>query len=259
MKHRMMLLTVLLLASVLRADEPTTAPVEDSADPLAGAPVPLAEAFRKYGHDVERWAYTEHEWNFGKEGKVVGERIVSYDPSQPYEQQWTLLKRNGQEPTASQKDAYRREKAKHLKNRKTLGDLLETNKSRVVSETRDSITYEVPLRAEESNRLPPDKFQVLVEVARESTTLLKVEARLRSPLRVALVGKVKKAGAVISFSSVDPKYAPAITGIKANGSGSVFFIPVSGTYELTRTDFRRVKPYSDRFVVRPGPLKWLDF
>jgi hypothetical protein len=37
------------------------------------------------------------------------------------------------------------------------------------------------------------------------------------------------------------------------------FIPVGGRFGMKRTDFQRVKPYSEKFGVKIGPMKALDF
>jgi hypothetical protein len=34
---------------------------------------------------------------------------------------------------------------------------------------------------------------------------------------------------------------------------------VGGNYSATRTDFKRVKPYSERFSVKLPPMKFLDY
>jgi hypothetical protein len=260
MKIGRLFLSALLLASaLLRAEEGAAALGAPPPDPFAGVPAPLAEAVRKFGHDIERWACLQREVQYDKDGKVSEERLVRYDPSLPYDEQWTLVQKNGKDATERQAKAYREEKEKHRKDRKTLGELLELPKAAVVAETPDSLTYEVPLRAEGNRRLPPDRFQVLFRVDRARQEFLSIEVKLRKPLRVALVGKIKQAGAKFDFMPVDARFAAPLSAIKAAGSGSVLFIPVSASYELTRTEFKRVRPYSDRFNVKLGPLKWLDF
>lgn len=250
---------VLLAAALLRADEPGEDALPPPPDPLAGSPAPLAAAIRKYGEDVERWAWVQHEVHYDKQGKVSEERLLRFDPSQPYEQQWTLLKKNGHDATPEQVEAYRKQRLKRMKDRKTLGELLEVKSATVAAESPEAITYEVPLRRQGNDRLPPDKFQVLVLIDRARQEFISAEVKLREPLRIALIGKVKKAGALLSFTPQDPRFAPPLTGIKADGSGSILFVPVSASYDLTRTELRRVKPYSERFVVRPGKIHFLDY
>jgi hypothetical protein len=36
-------------------------------------------------------------------------------------------------------------------------------------------------------------------------------------------------------------------------------VPLARTYEASRGDFKRVKPYDERFSVQIGPLKAIDF
>jgi hypothetical protein len=58
---------------------------------------------------------------------------------------------------------------------------------------------------------------------------------------------------------VDPKFTPLLTGVQAEGAGSILFISIGGSFDLRRTDFQRVKPYRERVDVKIGPLKVLDF
>ena len=42
-------------------------------------------------------------------------------------------------------------------------------------------------------------------------------------------------------------------------SASVLFVKKADSFEATRADFQRVKPYSERFGVKIGPLRALPF
>lgn len=240
----------------------TRAWAEDEAseqDSLAGAPAPLAGAIRKYAEDTQRWAFTQHTIVFDKNGKVKEERRSRFDPSVAPEERWTLLERDGKAPDESAQRKFRRERAKQRLDRNSLGELLEVKRAAVVAETPTSITYEVPLRSEGNRRLPPDKFTVLIRVTREKNALEAVDVTLRAPMRVKLVAKIKRGGAQLTFAAVDEKHTPPLTEIKADGAGSIFFVPVSASYELDRSDFKRVKPWDERFGVKIGPLKMLDY
>jgi len=52
---------------------------------------------------------------------------------------------------------------------------------------------------------------------------------------------------------------PAIAKVEASGSATVMFVPFGGRAEAMRSEFKRVTPYDDRFVVKPGPLRTIDF
>ncbi|QYM79679.1 hypothetical protein K0B96_03400 [Horticoccus luteus] len=228
-------------------------------DPLQGAPAPLAAAIRKYAEDTQRWAFTQHTLVYDKNGKLKEERRSRFDPSVGPEERWTLLERDGKAPDDSAQRKFRRERAKQRLDRSSLGELLEVKRAAVVADEPAAITYEVPLRSEGNWRLPPDKFTVLIRVARQKETLESVDVKLRAPMRVKLVAKIKRGGALLTFTAVDDKHAAPLTEIKADGAGSIFFVPVSASYDLTRSDFKRVKPWDERFGVKIGPLKVLDY
>jgi hypothetical protein len=243
------------------------------AVPLAGADLPavatavgqdattalLREAIKKSGVDAERWAYTQTVVNRDREGKVKEETVVRFDPSQPFERQWMPLKIDGRAPTERQLRQQLQDHEKRRKNRCALGELLDPAKASVVEETATTVTYEVPLIRNGNQQLPPEKFRVTARVNKECQALENVAVRLREAFRMALVVKLKSGEAEMDFASVDPQYAPPITALHVDGEGSVLFFKVGGAYSATRTDFKRVTPYSERFKVKLAPLKFLDF
>jgi hypothetical protein len=227
---------------------------------LEGVPLPLARAMHKLTRDVNRWAYTQRSLNYDRKGRVDDEVVVRFDPSLHYDEQWTLLSRNGKPASEADVRKYRKERAKRAKgNRQSLGELLELTKATVLEEDERRIVYEVPLRKENNDRLPPEKFRIRVAVSKTTETLEHVDVALRSPMRVAMVAKVKQAGAELRFASVDPKHAPALVSIDAAGSFSLMMISVDDSYTMERSDFKRVRPYDERFGVTIGPMKVLDF
>jgi hypothetical protein len=190
---------------------------------------------------------------------VKDETVVRYDPSQPYDVQWTPLKVDGKEPTERQIKKLREEHTKRRQSRRTLGELLDLAQATVVEETAATVTYEVPLVKSDNMRLPPDKFRVTARVNREQQAFENVAVRLREAFRLMMVLKLNAGEGDMDFTSIDPKYAPPITALRANGEGSILFVPVGGNYSSTRTDFKRVTPYSERFKVKLAPMKFLDY
>ena len=229
-----------------------------SADPLADVPSPLAEAIRQFGRDANRWAYTQHMVITSGKGRTQEETLVRFDPSQPDDVQWTLLQRDGRPATETQVKKHRKNMAKRTKERVTLGQLLELPRAVVAAETPTQITYEVPLRKGDNQRLPPEKFQVFVHVGRAKPALGLIEVKLRSSWRVAGVVKVKSGEVRIEFAEVRPEFAPAITRLVAEGRGSLLLVPLASRTEARRTDFKRVTPYNERLKVKLGPLEVLD-
>ncbi|MBI2518726.1 MAG: hypothetical protein HYV95_17765 [Opitutae bacterium] len=225
----------------------------------AGVPALLQEALTAYGREFEHWACTVTTIVRDRDGKIDEQTVVRYDPSLPYDEQWTLLTKNGRPATERQVKKHRREMADQRKDRKTLGELLELEKAVVAEENESTVTYTVPLSPVDNTRLPPENFGVAIRVNKRTRGFEAIEVRLLKPMRVALVAKVKDAGADLKFSSVDPAHAPIVTAIRAAGTGSFMFVGLSASYEQARTDFKRVTPYSDRFQVKIGPLKVIDF
>jgi len=272
---RLFVLTVALSLSLplrgwAQADEATNTRLTDvsaaalpkSAGPVsipAGTPPLLAEAIRKSSLDNERWAYTQTTVSKNRDGGVKEETIVRYDPSQPFDEQWTPLKLDGKEPTERQIKNLREEHAKRRKSRRTLGELLDLAQAKVVEETAATVSYEVPLVKTDNMRLPPDKFRVTARVNKEQQAFENVAVRLREAFRLMIILKLNSGEGDMDFTSIDPKYAPPITGLRADGEGSILFIPVGGNYSSMRTDFKRVTPYSERFKVKLAPMKFLDY
>ena len=265
MVHRMrrfVFLTGTLLAiTILRGQEP----MKDSALSEAQDSVPsqtpplLAEAIRKSSLDSEQWAYTQTTVNKDRAGQAKEELVVRFDPSLPFAEQWTPLKINGLEPTARQIKQRRAEHEKRRQTRRALGELLNLTQATIAAETATTITYEVPLIKDDNQRLPPEKFRVTVEVNKAQQALTHVGVRLRAALRMMLVFKLKSGEADLDFATVDPAFVPPITALRAEGEGSVLFVKVGGNYTATRTDFKRVTPYRERFKVKLGEMKFLDY
>lgn len=255
-----LLLSVLLgvlLAAACRAQagDETSNPY----DPLSGAPVPLAAALRQFARDAGRWAYTQRFVEYDRAGKVERSWVARYDPSQHYDVQWTLLATDDKEPTEAQQKRFRKQRAKREKDRKSLGELLELPQAVVAFQSSADLVYEVPLRLEDGSRFPPDKFQAFITVDRATQGLKLIDVKLREKLRVVGVVSVKSGDARLEFQRVLPDAGPAIAAISAGATASLLFVPVGGRIEAVRSDFKRVTPYDDRFQVKIGPLKTIDF
>lgn len=259
--------SLILSAPLLRAEEPVApapaAAVEDPADPFHGVPVPLAEALRNYAKDAPRWAYTQRLSQYDRKGKPTETWVARHDPSQHYDVQWTLLERDGKAPTEKQQKKFRADRLEQeRKGRKALGELLVLPQAVLLADQTDSpdaLVYEVPLKRSEDMRLPPEKFLVQVKITRDTHRLQSIDVLLRAKIRLVGVFSLKAGEAHIRFADVTPEFGPAVSQVSASGSGSVFFVPVGGKTELVRSDFKHVKPYDERFEVKFGPLRTIDF
>jgi len=256
--RRWFLLLPLFCLAVLRA-QPLAESAEAGPDPLAGAPAPLAEAVRRYAAESGRWAYTQRTVEVNGKGEVKESRVYRHDPSLHYDEQWTLLERDGKPPTERQQKRFRERMAKRPeRERKALGELMTWSAAKLAAETPDALIYEVPLKQDRDQRFPPEKFLVRVEIDR-AAALRRIDLKLRESVRVAGVVKVKSGEGRIDFVSPLPDRGPTVARVELNGTASVLFVPVGGGATVTRTDIRRVTPYDERFQVQLGPLKTIDF
>ena len=242
------------------------------ATPLCAEPPPLLEdALLKVAQDRGRWAYTQADQIRNGQDKVVDSTVVRFDPSKPYAEQYAPLEIQGHAPTKADLEKYRQrglQRGRSLEKAeaagkpapgRTLGDVVDLAHATVAAEDAVTITYEVPLRADNNERFPPDKFQVLVRVNKAQRALEHVSVHLRAPIRYALVLKVKSGEVDVDFATVSPKHNPAMTTIKGGGAVSVLFVPVTRSGEMVRSDFKHVLPFDQRFNVEIGPTKALDF
>lgn len=257
MRHFFALIALLATALVASGDDLS---VERAG--MEGLPVPLATALRKLMADEGHWAYTQTTQVFDRDGQPEGGRqIERYDPSQPEDEQWTLLLRKGETPTDRQVRSWRRKKEKEMRRReeKPLGEVLDIARAQVASENGQEIVYEIPLKKSASRRFPAEKFVVFMTVNRARQQLEHFGLKTRGSFRMVGVAKVEQVEIEAKFATVDEKYSPQPSVIAASGTGKVLFFRVGGSAEIKWTDFKRVTPYNDRFVVELGELKVLDF
>jgi len=242
------------------------------ATPMAAAgPAPLDDALRKVAQDRGHWAYTQTDVVMNDKGKVINQAKVRFDPSKPYAEQYVPIEIEQHPPTRSDFEHYRLQGERLGKRTEkaadagepppgqTLGDLVNVDQATVAAEDDTSITYDVPLRADHNHRFPPDKFQVLMKVNKAHRALEHIAVHLRAPLRLILVVNVKSGELDVDFNAVDPVHNPAMTSVRGDGLLSIFFVSVSRNGTLTRTDFKHVTPFGERFNVQIGPVKALDF
>ncbi len=242
------------------------------AVPLRAVSPPLLEdALLKVAQDKGRWAYTESDIVRNGQGKTLNSTVVRFDPSRPYPEQFLPLKIDDRAPTRTETEKYRErgvrrgrslEKAENAGRPvpgRTLGDLVDLNSAHVFAEDATTVTYEVPLRADNNERFPPDRFQVLIRVSKAGRSLEHVSVHLRAPMRIALILKVKSGEIDAEFALVDSGHNPVMTAIRGDGTLSILFMPVARRGEMIRTDFKHVVPYDERFNVHIGAAKALDF
>jgi hypothetical protein len=244
------------IGSVLAGDLPATAAAPEEP------PAPLAAALQKLMADEGHWAYTQTTQVFDRDGlPKEGLQVERYDPSQPEDQQWTLVLKKGRPPTGREVHSWKKKKAREMRRRedKPLGEVLDINRAQVNREEGPELVYEIPLQQSASRRFPAEKFVVFMTVNRARLTLEHFGLKTRESFRMAGVAKIEQVEIDASFATVDEKYAPQPREITAHGAGKVLFFRVGARAEIKWTDFKRVTPYNDRFVVKLGELKVLDF
>lgn len=237
----------------------------------AAVPALIEEALGQMAVNFDHWSYVETITERNGKGRVLNETVVRYDPSKPFAEQFTVLSVDGKPPTAEhrkkwreigEKRAARNEEAQKegvAPPRKSVGELMDLDRAALISEDTATAVFAVPLKKDGSSGLPPDKIRLLVRIDKATRTFARIDGVLQKPFRTALIFKARSGEGHIVFSSVDPKFPPVITSISGHGSGSIFFVRLERSYEHHRAEFQRVKPYSDRFQVKMGPLKAIDF
>ncbi len=227
----------------------------------------LNDTLHKVAGDLHRWAYTEHRVLRDSKGKVKSEQIVRYDPSKPFAEQWTPIKIDGKEPSARDQAKFRRrgedadpERLVSSKRRQpSLGEAIDVNRSAIAEETATHWVFEIPLLKTASERFPSEKFQVQARVKKEGRILENISVLLRASFRAMLVVKVKSGDASLDFAQVDPKFPSTLVAIAGDADWSILFIGSGRSIELKRADLKHVKPYAERFEVKIGTLKAIDF
>jgi len=90
-------------------------------------------------------------------------------------------------------------------------------------------------------------------------TLQGFNLKTLAPIRALGVAKIERIEIEARFRLIDERYAPQPEHILAYGAGKLLFFRVGGGAEITWSDFKRVKPYNERFEVRIGEMKAFGF
>lgn len=267
MRRFLSCLFLLLLAASVRAGESSARP--PTADELAL----FRDALKNGEQDQDHWAYTETVTIRDKGGLIKDEMVVRYDPSKPYEEQYTPLKIDGKEPTKRQLKKYREkglDRGKAVARRAKEGDKAKQSEEKGVTVRLDTdhplvreagetgIAYEIPLDGKKSP-VPLDKVKIIVEVDRTSRRLTHARMQVLDSFRVKAIAKVKRGDMRADFTVVDPAFPSVITHIDGDVGASILLIPVNASVTCERTDVRRVKAYDERFSVTLAPLQTFGF
>lgn len=200
------------------------------------------EAYGKLGMESEQWAYTETSHSIDDHHVLV----TRVDSSQPQREQVVLRSIDGKAPTADEIQSWRDEGGevvKPLGDMPPLATLANFSDLRVFKDEVPAVVFEAPMRNENGD-FPAEKFQALFRVNKARRAFENISVRLRDSFRVAGVVKVTDAGLEIRFATLDPALAPQPVWLRMGGGARVLFLKISRSFEATRTDFRRVEPYT---------------
>lgn len=209
----------------------------------AGGHDVLATAVSRFAQEAKEWAFTQKTVSRDSSGKLRREVVMRYDPSRPEEEQFTPLLINGRAPSEWQIARYRRSQEKHRQETdpQALSQLLDVDAARQVGEEGETLLFEVPLRRAENETIDPEKFNVVVRVNKHEPALEEMWVKLREPVRTRAILQLEEGEANLRFKSATADTAPTLTELHATGRGSIAFIKVGGSYELSRSDFVHVK------------------
>jgi hypothetical protein len=235
-----------------------------AAIPLrAETPALLSQAIQKLIADEDHWAYTQTTQKLDGSGRPEGGPTVErYDPSKPIGQEWQLIKYAGHAPSELETRVWHYQKGKSTKHHgeKTLGDVLDLDHAGISVETPAAATFLVPILKGASDRFPADKLEVFMSVDRRLGALTSFSVRPKEPFRFAGVVKVVSGDLEGRLGVVKENTTPALVWWRGSGKLRIMgLIPVGIAREASYADFRRVTPFNDRFQVKIGDIKALNF
>ena len=205
----------------------------------------FVDALGRIGLDHEAWAFTETARFPGGEHVTT----IRYDPSQPPERRTVLLKVDGKDPKPAFLQQWRSEAHEPqpgLGDLPPLASVVELDDVCVYADETAAVVFELPVKANAD--FPADKFQARFRVNKTHRGFEDFAVKLRDPLRMAGVVKLTDAGIEARFQTFDPALGPQAVSLKMGGGIRVLLVSVSRSFELTRTDFKRVKPFDETVV-----------
>lgn len=267
---------------------PGGAAAQPAADAMESAAL-LKGALNALVEDQGRWAYTETRTGVGRDGKPLAESCVRFDPSAVYAEQRKPILVQGKPPTEKQlKEASERgerEGKRRFDERQRLAAASVTEESaanqtteeihlwvagkkatplvdqaKVVGENETSVTFELPMRAEGGGQELLNKFELTARVNKQSGQFERATIRQRETMRVKLIAKISDTLLTIEFSTPDPRYPSVPTTFISTGSVAVLFGKAKeARVEMVRAELKHVTPYDERFEVKIGPSRTIEF
>jgi len=217
----------------------------------------LREAAANWLHERDYWAFTQLAREF--EGDTLKrERLERYDPSRPDAQRWELLQLNGRTPTAAEKAELTKGKnKKRRRHTNPVTDYFDFDRASLVSETADTVRYELPLRSSNAWLFPVEKVALTMTIDKATRAITHVQARIQEPFRVALgLARVLDVHLDVetylpsddALPDADPADPAAA---KPSGTARMVVSKFGDRIEYSWSDFHRVEPHPDRFPNAP--------
>ena len=179
---------------------------------------------------------------------------VRFDPSQPPGENHTLLKVDGKAPKADYLQQWRNqgnEALPGLGELPALSGIVDVEEVRIYSDETAAVVFELPVKAS-NTEFPADKFQARFRVNKTHRGFEDFSVKLRESMRVAGIAKVTDAGLEARFQTLDPGLAPQPVWLKMGGAVRVLLVKVSRSFDVTRTDFKRVVPFDEGKAPPPA-------
>lgn len=245
----------------------------------AEMPALLSQALDKERAQAGRWAYTETQETRNRKGKLKEAVVIRYDPSKPYAEQYSALSVDGQPPPKKVQKQCRERGEQEAAVREMLQQksdnaadeeapkidlgseqgVLALKEASVVEETDQLVTYKIPVVGNKKSSFPFEKIQVLIRVNKQAAALDEIRLSILSPFRMKLVAKIRGVEICARYTTVDPAHPPQVAAVNVDAKVSVFFANMDEHLQVGRSDYKRVKPFDERFSTKSGPLRTLGF
>ena len=243
----------------------------------AEMPSLLADAIKRDREQEFHWAYTETVEVRNGKGKVHDTVVLRYDPSKPYSEQYAPVSVDGEAPPKSFIQECRQRGEDEARERQKQFEKGEDEKppeielgnekgtvdfpaAALFEEDTTTTTFKIPIRPKEKDsHFPFESAQLLIKVDKTERALTGIRLTVSTPVRINLVARLKGVSVSGAFTKVADAYPPQLT--RADIDANVKYLIGRSTAHVLvrRTEFKRVKPYDERFTVKMGPLKTLGF
>ena len=131
---------------------------------------------------------------------------------------------------------------------------------RICGEDEKTVSYAIGFRKEAMPAMLRNvPLQTILRIGKRTKSFERVDVITTEAFRLMLIAKIKAFSLSVDFSVVNPEFPPQMTAMRGTAEASVLFRKVTGDFESRRSEHRRVKPYDERFEVKVGDLKVLDF